>query len=51
MRSVIYLLATCVALELFSGCVFVSERSEGDRQQAYNVLFIISDDLSATALS
>ena len=40
-----------MALELFSGRVFVSARSEGDRQQAYNVLFIISDDLSATALS
>ena len=51
MRRFISFLATCVALELFSGCVFVSERSEGDRQQAYNVLFIISDDLSATALS
>ena len=51
MSRFIYFLAACVALELFSGCVFVSERSEGDRQQAYNVLFIISDDLSATALS
>ena len=51
MRRVIYFLAAFVVLELFSGRVFVSARSEGDRQQPYNVLFIISDDLNTMALS